>query len=152
MAKQVSCASCRRSFLVTDEIGDYWVLCPYCEKANPRARRDIQKAPERRATFFGFFGLMLLVLGVFGGIVGAFFCIAAIGDEGMAFTFPAISLTSSILFIFAGSLFIHADSEGGIHKVGWPFLWVAVFAVVVGICGWIIVVDTWSTGFMVVRE
>src|SRR6266481_2716284 len=90
VAKQVTCASCRRSFLVPEAIGDFWVLCPYCEKVNPRAKQDIQKAPERRGTFLGFFDLVLLVLGIFGGIFGAFFCILAIGNDGMTVTFPAI--------------------------------------------------------------
>jgi len=152
MAKQVTCDTCRRSFLVPDEIGDFGVVCPYCEKLNPRARQDIQKASERRGTFLGLFGLVLLVPGIFGGIFGAFFCVLAIGNDGVRLTWPAILLISSILFIVAGSLLIHADSEGGFRKVGWLALGVVVFAVVVGVCGWIVIVNTCRTAFRVVRE
>lgn len=152
MAKQVTCDSCRRSFLIRDEIGDYWVLCPYCEKVNRRAAPDIQKAPGRLITFFGFLGLVLLVPGILGGIFGAFLCALAIHNSGLELSLPGILLISSILFIVAGSLLIHADSEGGFRNVGWAALAVVVFAVLVAICGWIIILDAWSRGFRVVRE
>lgn len=152
MARQVTCDSCRRSFLVTEEIGDSWVSCPYCEKINPRARQDIQIPPERRGTLFGFLGLVFLVPGILGVILGAFFCMLAVGNNRVRLTFPAISLISSVLLMVAGTLFIHADSEGGFRKAGWQALFVAVFAAIVGICGWIVVVGTCSTSFSTVRE
>jgi hypothetical protein len=145
VAMQVICDSCRRSFVVPDQIGDSWHLCPFCEKLNPRARQKMQKAPRGPGTFVGFLGLVFLVPGIFGAIFGAFFCVFAINNGGLSLAM--ILLISSVLFIVAGSLFIHADSEAGFRKVGWQALWVAISAVVVGICGWIVVLHTCSGGF-----
>jgi len=145
VAKQVTCHSCRRSFLVSDEIGDDWVLCPHCEKVNRRASPDIQKASGRRATFLGVFGIILLIPGILGGIFGAFLCVLAAANSRMTLSLPGILLISSILFVVAGGLLIHADSEGGFRNVGWPALAVAVFAVVIALCGWTIILNTWST-------
>jgi hypothetical protein len=95
VAKQVTCDSCRRSFLVPDQIGDYWVLCPHCEKVNRQAGPDIQKTSGRRATFVGFFGIILLIPGFFGGIFGAFLCLLAAANSGMTLSLPGILLISS---------------------------------------------------------
>jgi hypothetical protein len=147
VAKQVTCNACRRSFLVPDEIGDFWVLCPYCEKLNPRAQQDIHKASKGGGTLLGVFGVILLILGIFGSLFGSFMCLLAVGYGGrMAVAFPAIWLFSSAALIVAGSLLIRVDSKGGFHKYGWPALWVVVFSLLAGICGWIVILNACSSG------
>jgi hypothetical protein len=146
VAKQVTCNSCRRSFLVPEEIGDFWVLCPYCEKLNPRAQQDMRQASKSSGTLLGVFGVILLILGILGGLFGSFMCLLTFGLRG-GMAFPAIWLISSACFIGAGSLLIQADSKGGFHKFGWPALWVVVFALAVGACGWIVILETCSGGF-----
>ncbi len=159
MAKQVVCDSCRRSFLVPDEIGNFWVLCPYCEMVNPRAQQDIRKAQQiippdpQTWTFFGSVGTLLFLAGILGGIVGTpLVFLGGVIRDGLSrrhevnylgwFLLTAMWFIASVALFVAGSLLMRADARGSVADIGWRTLVGVLLALIAGVGGWVYVFET----------
>jgi hypothetical protein len=159
VAKQVTCDSCRRSFLVPDQIGDYWVLCPHCEKVNPRARPEIESRPttlsrdSRSLTFIGCTGSLFFLAGILGATIGTFLVHLAVtldsfwwkeewqhGWQHLAFLLTAIWFFASAALIVAGSLLLRTDAEA--VDLSWRKLTGVLMALIAGIGGWLFVLET----------
>lgn len=165
MAKQVTCDSCRQSFLVLDEIGDYWVLCPCCEKVNLRVQPETQGRKTTLArdsgslTFVSSTGSLLFLAGILGATIGTFLVHAAVtfdsfwwkfrpgnleewqpGWQHLALLLTAIWFLASVAVIVAGSLLLRADAKvvdrGGKTVSG------VLIALIAGIGGWVFVLET----------
>ena len=158
MAKQVTCDSCRRSFLVPEEIGDYWVLCPYCEKVNPRAQEHMQKALPAKSTksekwtIYGVVGTLLLIAGLLGGILGTPLVLlgSVLGPalrrseeaRNYWYVMSGIWFVASVALFMAGTLLMRADARGSMAGFGWKALTVLLLALIAGVGGWVFVFET----------
>lgn len=155
MAKQVICDSCRRSFLVPEEIGDFWTLCPYCEKMNPRAQQDIQKAQEtigpdwQTWTIHGSVGTLVFLAGILGGVIGTPLIFlnevfTARRRETNLLLLPGMWFIASAALFFAGSLLMRAAARRSVANIGWQTLVGVLLALIAGVGGWVFVVETWN--------
>jgi hypothetical protein len=157
VAKQVTCDSCRRSFLVPEEIGDFWVLCPFCEKVNPRAQQDIQKALPAKSTndtwtIYGLVGTLLLIAGILGGIFGTILVFIGANfnfakgwiweTDFRGVLLSGIWLIASVALFVAGALLMQADEKGGMAEVSWRTAGGVLMALIAGIGGWVFVFET----------
>jgi len=149
VAKQVTCDSCRLCFLVPEEIGDYWVLCPYCEKVNPRAQQDLHRLGRGRGYFGGcsflsVIGTFLLVAGVLGTFLGTIVVFLDLfffryGLIDFSFIVTGLTLVASLALVIAGSLLLYGDAKPAFANLGWKLSAAAVLTMIVGICGWLFV-------------
>jgi hypothetical protein len=155
VAKQVTCDSCCRSFLVPDEIGDFWVLCPYCEKVNPRARQDIRKGSQAGKyfggwTFLSAVGTFIFVAGIMGAVLGTLGVFLEMrfwrGLGIYSLTLAGFTLLASFALILSGSLLLHADAKPGLANLGWRIILLVLLAFVIGVCGWVYVFDVCNSG------
>lgn len=155
MAKQVTCDSCQRSFLVPEDIGDFWVLCPYCEMLNPQAQQDVQEAQARISqtrkppswagwTFLSLFGVILFMVGLLGAIFGTVLVWLGVGFSKRFNSFelnllPAVWLLASLACLAVGAFVLRTDAKGEWAKRGWKSVVVVFLAVMLVACSWMFV-------------